>query len=77
MSEFEPVIWYTPYHHKYRDLIATPYKFQLMLLYVLLGMHFYWTVFMVKVGMGIFKAGKYKNVYDNKENKLDDSSPTP
>ena len=27
MYEFEPVIWYTPYHHKYRDLIATPYKF--------------------------------------------------
>lgn len=32
---------------------------------------------MVKVGMGIFKAGKYKNVYDNKENKLDDTSPPP
>ena len=48
-----------------------------MLLYVLLGMHFYWTVFMVKVGMSIFKAGKYKNVYDNKENKLDDTSPPP
>lgn len=26
----------------------------------------------MKVGMGVFKSGKYKNVYDNKENKLDD-----
>lgn len=34
-------------------------------------MHLYWTCFMVKVGMGIFKSGKYNNVYDNKENKLD------
>lgn len=26
---------------------------------------------MVKVGLGIFSSGKYKNVYDNRENKLD------
>lgn len=28
---------------------------------------------MVKVGMSIFKSGKYKNVYDNKENKIDEN----
>jgi ceramide synthetase len=38
---------------------------------VLFGMHVYWTIFMLKVGSGIFSAGKYKNVYDNRENKLD------
>lgn len=26
---------------------------------------------MIKVGIGIFSSGKYKNVYDNRENKLD------
>jgi ceramide synthetase len=27
---------------------------------------------MIKVGSGIFKSGRYKNVYDNKENKLEE-----
>jgi hypothetical protein len=27
---------------------------------------------MIKVGTGTIKAGKYKNVYDNKENKLEE-----
>ncbi|CAD8188299.1 unnamed protein product [Paramecium pentaurelia] len=44
---------------------------QVGLMIVLFGMHIYWTIFMVKVGIGIFSAGKYKNVYDNRENKLD------
>ena len=35
-------------------------------------MHCYWSAFMLKVGGGIFKSGKYRNVYDNKENHLDD-----
>jgi len=26
---------------------------------------------MIKVGLGIFTSGRYKNVYDNRENKLD------
>lgn len=44
---------------------------QVGLMIVLFGMHVYWTIFMLKVGSGIFSAGKYKNVYDNRENKLD------
>lgn len=38
---------------------------------LLFGMHVYWTIFMVKVGLGIFSSGRYKNIYDNRENKLD------
>jgi ceramide synthetase len=37
-------------------------------------MHIYWNFYMLKVGMGIFKSGKYKNVYDNKENGLDNDT---
>ncbi|CAD8188384.1 unnamed protein product [Paramecium octaurelia] len=47
------------------------YYNQIGLMVLLFGMHIYWTIFMVKVGLGIFSSGRYKNIYDNRENKLD------
>lgn len=38
---------------------------------LLFGMHIYWKIIMIKVGLEIYSSGSYKNIYDNRENKLD------
>jgi ceramide synthetase len=35
-------------------------------------MHIYWTIYQLKTGKAIFKAGRYRNLYDNKENKIEE-----
>ena len=54
-----------------RETNLNAWVFQTLLLVILQLMHIYWSVYIMKVGVGIFKAGRYKNVYDNKENKID------
>ncbi|KAM3128280.1 hypothetical protein pb186bvf_019637 [Paramecium bursaria] len=47
------------------------YYYMVIQCVALLVMHIYWTYQMAMVGVGIFKSGKYKNQYDNRENKID------
>lgn len=66
--------WYVLMFKIFRDEFKFCMINQVGHMLVLFAMHIYWTIFMVKVGLGIFSSGRYKNVYDNRESKLDNNT---